>query len=231
MKYIRKSETSPQYLIDWEVENQSLLVGKNGPDQWDKFHGSEAKTKLQEQLAIEQGYICAYCNQSIHVGNPYDNERIRIEHLKPKSHPAYITEVFNYTNLVGSCFGGEKYPTPRELHCDPKKGNQILHPDIFPTNPDCENQLWIEFTPDGDGVILKGKSTEIDDSVEDVLNLNHPKLQVLRKKALEAWDFPTITPEEALGIIEIYQQRDEQGKFRPFSGVIITYITQMYLFY
>ncbi|AEE53915.1 retron system putative HNH endonuclease [Haliscomenobacter hydrossis] len=228
MKYIQKNPTAPVYLTQWIQQNQKKLTGKGGDEQW-KFFKGVVKKRLQKQLLKEQGHICAYCNQRIHVSHPEDDQQMRIDHLEPKSHPQSLDKVFAYSNLVGSCFGNEREPQPKSLHCDPRKANLLLHRDLFPTDPLCEDQIEVVLRPDG--AQLFGKRGDVDDSVQNVLNLNHPKLQELRKNALEAYNSleNNITPSEALALIEAYRDKDEDENFRPFSGIIITYLIQEYI--
>lgn len=232
MKYIQKDESPPGFLTSWEHRRQRMLAGKTGEEKWRKFKG-KVRERLQQHLLHEQGHICAYCNQRIHIKNPLDDQQLRIEHLEAKStHP---DKTFDYYNLVGSCFGKEREPLedellPRLIHCDPQKANQQLDRKLFPTKLVCEDQLKVIIT--ADGVLLREKSPELYDSVEKVLNLNHPKLQELRKNVLEEFflsDDDVFTPEETTRLIDYYREKDEQGRYRPYSGVIITYLIQEYL--
>jgi len=228
MKCIEKAPKPPGYLTRWVNSSRTRLLGKNGDEQWKLFKGG-VKKRLQSQLLAEQGHICAYCNQRIHGGHPEDDQQMRMDHFAHKSHPENLSRVFDYYNLVGSCFGDERSPKPRTLHCDPRKSNSILDPNLYPTHPQCEEQLIIELLPDGARVMAK--TEQIQDSVERVLNLNHPKLQELRKNALEPFNVleQDITPDEASELLNAYLQRNENGYFQPFAGVIITYLKQEFL--
>ncbi len=145
---------------------------------------------------------------------------MRIDHVDPRS--SHKEKIFDYHNLVGSCFGNEKALPPRDIHCDPRKDRLSLHADLKPTNPNCENQLLV--TSEGQVV---SKSLEVSASVEEVLNLNHKSLKISRKKALVGF-LDVGSTDEALALIAGFEEKKDE-KFEPFCGIIITYLRQEYL--
>jgi uncharacterized protein (TIGR02646 family) len=233
MKYIQKQTPPPSnlnYFLKWVRDKSTRLGLSSGTDQWKHFDQKKRnhKSNLQNTLIEEQGYICAYCNRRIHKGNPKNDEQLRIDHLQPKvgtSNPITIT--FNYYNLVACCFGDEREinrtSPPRSLHCDASKKDIVIPQVLFPTNITCEQVLI--YTPVGE---ITTSDTSLRDAVENILNLNCPKLKSARENAIKPYVDFDIQPDEADEIIRKYLTPNPQNQLAPFCGAIIGYLRQNY---
>jgi len=218
MKYISKAKPLPTKLnpfSNWVLKNASSLSRLSGAVQWKKLPKLH-KSEVQDILLEEQGYICAYCNRSIHKGSPEDDHQLRIDHVKPKvKHP---NQTFDYYNLVGCCFGDDRTLPPNQQHCDASKKNFEIPVALFPTNNSCESSLI--FTATGEVI---SQDPVVADAVNTILNLNCSKLRKLRKEMLEPLLQEDIQPDEAKKLAEFYGKTDS-GKLKNFCGVIIGYL-------
>lgn len=175
MKHIIKGE-SPEGFESWKAADQ--------PTSWDEFKGTlpsenkreegvayYSKVELREVLLEEQGHTCCYCEMQI-----FNSPNSKIEHIEPREGDTQTERIFDYSNLVLSCNGGERDPKPKTLHCDTKKDNNYIK--ISPLDPRCETE--ITFTIEGK---ISGLTTNAQDSIS-VLNLHIPKLNNLREAAI-----------------------------------------------
>ncbi|MCP4107687.1 MAG: TIGR02646 family protein [Desulfobacteraceae bacterium] len=123
MKYIKKNE-EPKKFADWKKQEN--------PTTW-KYLRYSVKSTVRDSLIDEQGHICCYCGTKIQKDNT------RIEHLKPREF--YKQDIFNYSNLLASCYGSSKdiYIDIKEndtlekianQHSVPKEEIEFLNPNI-----------------------------------------------------------------------------------------------------
>ncbi len=103
MKYIEKNE-EPKKFADWKK--------RENPTTW-KYLRYSVKSTVRDSLIDEQGHICCYCGTKIQKDNT------RIEHLKPREF--YKQDIFNYSNLLASCYGSSK-----DIICKDIKENDTL---------------------------------------------------------------------------------------------------------
>ena len=127
------------------------------------------KAKLRTALVAEQQGLCCYCMGRIR------NEpgRMKIEHWRCQAN--YPDEQLIYRNLLGACLGGERQPREHQ-HCDTRKGNLNLL--WNPADPAHHVQKRISYETDG---TIKSCDCEFDHQLNDVLNLNLPRLKDNRK--------------------------------------------------
>lgn len=225
MKHIQKKMSPPPLLEAWKAQHARTLLKKRGPEQWRRFiKGKKRKIQLHEYLLDEQGYICAYCNRRVHKSMPHNDEQLRVEHLYPKS--KFPSKTLEYENLVGVCFGNEREPRPREVHCDVQKSEKELPISFYPTDPGCEAAFFVS----GEGE-LGSRDPKIQNALTEILNLNCDKLIGLRKDALDAFSDPELemSEKEAQKVIEEYYSTDAQGNLEPFCGIIVNYIRNNFL--
>lgn len=103
MRKINK-KTEPQSFAEWKNKAKTkkwyAAQKPKGSALWDRLPGKQ-KNALRQSLLAEQGHICCYC------GNRIENKpgQVVIEHLLPKSKPAYRHLIFEYENLLLSCNG------------------------------------------------------------------------------------------------------------------------------
>jgi len=177
------------------------------------------KEILRKALLEEQGYICAYCMNSI------KNERstTKIEHFKPqKKFPKLELE---YKNLLVVCKGGEGEIEDLQ-HCDTKKGDDVIS--INPLNKNCER--LVQFL--ADGTVFSDDPT-VHVELTETLNLNVDYLVEERKtildivkdeivsiKAKGTWNRKMLEKE-----IEKYQTKKD-GKYSKYCQIIVYYLTK-----
>lgn len=212
MKYIRKACTEPTSLIDWKAQDKMY---QRGNATWQRFrtvNEREYKKEFTQDLIVEQGYICCYCEQKLNTNDCH------IEHLHPQSKDEYSAYLFDYQNLLCSCQLEIESGEPR--HCGNSKCNNIIS--ITPLMPDCESKFKYTY----DGQILH--TDEDSELTIKHLQLDIDKLNDLRKNAIEPFiidpeTFEEITQEDARTFAEKYLKKNN-GQYNEF------YTTIKYLF-
>lgn len=143
---------------------------------------------MRQQLMLDQGYVCCYCNRSI----PIPGHNVVTEHVKPVS--IYRQLAGEYKNLLVTCDGGELIPsTPAgvtppysratyPLHCDKAKAN--LEIPVSPLDADYENR----FVYNPVTGMVNGATGDADAALTvSTLNLNHDVLKRERQKEIRNW--------------------------------------------
>ena len=131
------------------------------------------KDALRTALIAEQRGLCCYCMCAIRDAA----NSMKIEHWQCQTN--YSDRQLIYRNLLGACRGGEGSP-PSVQHCDTSKGDQDLL--WNPADPGRQIEERIGYGIDGtidsdDGVFRR--------QLEDVLNLNLPRIRNQRKAMLD----------------------------------------------
>jgi uncharacterized protein (TIGR02646 family) len=132
------------------------------------------KAALRQALVTEQRGICCYCMGRINNG-PLS---MKIEHWHCQS--CFPGEQLNYRNLLGVCLGGDSQPLALQ-HCDSRKGNRDLR--WNPANPAHHIETRLRYELDGS---IRADDAGFSAELEDVLNLNLPRLKNNRKGVLDA---------------------------------------------
>ncbi len=201
MKYIQKG-IEPQELTDWK----SLANDDWQPD-YDSM-GGQLKTIVKESLMQEQGYLCCYCERRLTLNDSH------IEHFVPQSNADI--DPLDYSNILCSCQNRLNKGEPR--HCGNLKGkwfdSELL---ISPFDPDCENKFL--FIADG-----RIKPSETGDYSADItikkLGIDIPKLNDLRRKAIEPFIDDILSEQELKIFVTAYLEPDSQGAFGEFYMAI-----------
>ncbi|MBK9106383.1 MAG: TIGR02646 family protein [Saprospiraceae bacterium] len=221
MKYIAKGE-SPLQFEWWKVyrqpNNWNDLDGVTFP-MANRIDGAEyySKEELREELLLEQGRTCCYCENRIQ-NHPL---RTKVDHIEPREGDTQTARIFDYHNFGLSCNGGERDPAPIELHCDSAKKSKIIK--LTPHNPACETE--IVFTIKGEIIGLTERATQ----TINCLNLGINKLNNLREEAIAGFIFTDeektlyITKEEALKLRNILSTNNAL----PFKRAIICALAQV----
>lgn len=129
---------------------------------------------LRHSLISEQRGICCYCMGRIH-NTPLT---MKIEHWRSQSR--YPAEQISYRNLLGACPGGDGQP-PHLQHCDTRKGDRDVR--WNPADPAHHIETRLRYELDGS---IRSDEAGFDTELEDVLNLNLPRLKNNRKGVLDA---------------------------------------------
>lgn len=104
---------------------------------------------------------------------------MKIEHWHCQE--VYPSEQLDYGNLLGACLGGQGHPREQQ-HCDTHKGSLSLSRN--PANLAHDIEGVIQYRGDGE---IRSSDPVFDRELDDVLNLNHPRLKSNRKAALDAF--------------------------------------------
>lgn len=201
MKYIIKG-VEPQELLDWKDQ-----ASENWQPTYQDLRGLE-KTAVKNSLMTEQGYICCYCERQL-----LDNDS-HIEHLKPQSDPG--VDPLDFSNMVCSCQDQVKKGEPR--HCGNFKDDWFdEHLFISPLDANCESQF--AFTHDGKIQPLPENNFAAQETIRK-LGLEIPKLNDLRKKAIEPFLDADLDAKDVEQFVSGYLKKDAQGKFGEFWSTI-----------
>lgn len=133
------------------------------------------KAALRQTLVAEQRGLCCYCQSRIRA----TPEGMKIEHWQCQAdHPG---RQLDFGNLHGACLGGHGRPES-EQHCDTRKSNNVLCFSVCDPAHPIERQ--IKFLGDGR---IESDDVAVNDALNDVLNLNWPRLVNNRKAVLDAF--------------------------------------------
>jgi uncharacterized protein (TIGR02646 family) len=201
MKFIEKGR-EPREFTAWKA-----LANDNWQPSYDLLSGNE-KRVLKNALITEQGFVCCYCERRLADADSH------IEHLRPQS----IAEVdaLDFTNMLCSCQNNLRSGEPR--HCGNLKGDwyddDLL---VSPLDPNCEARFVFlangEIRPARSGD--KGASESI-----SRLGLGIPKLNDLRRNAIEPFLDPQLSPEDVARFAHGYLRLDPDGMFGEFFTTI-----------
>lgn len=154
-------------------EPASLTQYRKQPDA--DYDNYTDKDTLRQAIVAEQRAVCCYCQSRIRsVWN-----KIKIEHWQCQA--TYPERQLDYANLLGACMGGHGRPK-REQHCDTHKGNEDLCFSVCDAAHPVERQ--IRFLGNGEMV---ADDAAINSELNEVLNLNLPRLVSNRKAVLSAF--------------------------------------------
>lgn len=96
MRYIKKSGTEPEDLQKYKRDCRRAspplkITYKDMP-----------KDGSRKQLAVDQGYICAYCMRRVCLDSENKEQYINIEHIVPQNQLT-DEEATNFSNFIGVC--------------------------------------------------------------------------------------------------------------------------------
>jgi len=202
MRYINKKVREPIFLTSFKKELSKSDIIPTDTYATLRDDPTGVFKKLQEFLAEEQGYLCAYCLGELKKEGTSDRIRMKVEHFKPKS-------IFNgqintlsqanklcdkqqlkradlridYHNLFAVC-EGKSGDADSETHCDTPpngKGDKEL---CFIPNPSKGRankfNLKIRYNQ---RCYIASEDKGIHQELIEVLNLNGQDLQRRRKSA------------------------------------------------
>ncbi len=171
------------------------------------------KDALRQQLAVEQGYLCAYCMRRISL----DFQATVIEHVRPQA--TYPKEQLEYGNLVLCCDGKEN-DIDKQNHCDgSKKNSEIKYSPA--TVPYIETTIRYE----RNGRIFSNDS-QWNSDLDTVLNLNVKRICNNRKAAWAAvQDWLAHNPgqrtrSEIEARLILLRSRNHENKMIEYCGVM-----------
>lgn len=197
------------------------LIGhrKTSHSHYDNYN---AKDALRRALVSEQRGLCCYCMSRIHP----EPSSMKIEHWR--SQARYPGEQLIYRNLLGACLGGHDQPGHLQ-HCDTRKGDSDLK--WNPADPTHRITTHIRYELDGS---IHSEEADFDGQINNVLNLNLPKLKNNRKRLLDAvldwWKCEKARLGGPVSRDSIVRKRDEQvagsGELLPYCQVSVWWLEQ-----
>jgi len=198
-------------------EPAELSAYKKLPDAvYDGPNFTPVKDKIRQSLLIEQGFLCAYCMQRIGL------DSMKVEHWACQhDHQDMQLE---YNNLLACCIGNEGC-SPKEQTCDTRKGGDGIKfsPAII------KHRVNEIIKYDGRGTI-SSTDPEFNIQINENLNLNKNRLKLNREVVLEKIQMKL---REKLGsrksheiqkLIDIYAQKNKNGQYLEYYGVVLFYL-------
>jgi len=214
MRYIRK-KASPSEFEQWKNQHSpnrwNLLLGKRREPQEEGIH-DYSKHDLRNVLLQEQNSLCCYCEN--HIANSPTSSII--DHVEPREGDTITERIFDYSNLLLSCKGGQiNNEKSIELHCDSSKKNSVLP--ISPLNINCES--IINFRVNGTAF----SEEELGKSTISILNLDCYKLINLRRNSINGVIYKDLLETELISKEEAkaqLQKIENSNKTYPFISSI-----------
>ena len=193
MKYIEKGD-EPEDFRAWKA-----LANESWRPTYADLRGTEKKA-VKKSLMTEQGYICCYCERRLLDGDSH------IEHLLPQSEPA--VDPLDYANMLCSCQNKLDKGEPR--HCGNLKEDAQL--EISPFDVSCADNF--SFTHDGKIQAFPADNSAAHNTIA-LLDLDIPKLNDMRKKAIEPFLDPALDADDLSRFVAGYLDTnlDEFGEF------------------
>ena len=201
-------------------EPASLTAHRSTP--FSDYGNYAAKDGLRQALVTEQRGLCCYCMGRIRS----EPASMKIEHWR--CHANYPDEQLAYGNLLGACLGGQGQPNFRQ-HCDTKKGNTDLR--WNPAEPLHYIETRVRYESDG---AVRSDDADFDGQINDVLNLNLPRLKNNRKSLLDAvlawWRYEKARIRGPVPRNRFVRKRDEyvsgDGQLNPYCEVAVWWLDQ-----
>ena len=186
------------------------------------FDNYTDKDALRQALVNEQHGLCCYCMDRIHP----ERQSMKIEHWRSRS--SYPDSQLDYSNLLGTCLGGEGQPA-RYQHCDTKKGDRNLK--WNPSNREHHVEARVWYKTDGS---IRSDDVDFNCQIDDVLNLNFPELMNSRKYKLYAvldwWKHERARTGGPVPRELLVRKRDEHatgnGQLSPYCQVAVWWLDQ-----
>lgn len=223
----------------------------NPANEWEQFTNKKPrKQAIQDQLKLDQGGLCAYCEIKLLPKTLTDDADFRVEHFHPKSDTSTPHNWhLDWQNLLACCHGGSQRNVVDARHrftspdhsCDVPKGNKNLDAEIL--NPLTLPATWPLFTTERTTGKLKvnlgncqaaGVSEVKAKATINELRLDSARLNRFRKKLLD--DLNTkLRQEVASGksvehalnkLAQIHLRKDPNQHWPAFFTTIRSYLGQ-----
>jgi uncharacterized protein (TIGR02646 family) len=187
---------------------------QNNPNaKWEQFKDEcqQGYKEVQEQLRLDQGNLCCYCEIETKQGYGVGKDDFRVEHFHPKACKldesiSSYNWALDWQNMLGCCLGGsERYVVSdektrfiekkAERHSDVLKADSIWDDDILnPVNMPAFPILFKANRSDGSLSVDENNCRDAGIDIIKANNCLHPKklnlnsmlLKEHRKKALDA---------------------------------------------
>ena len=215
--------------IEKHAEPDSLTAYKK---QANAYYDGCNKADIREHLLKDQGYLCAYCMRRIPEKSsvPGGVVQMKIEHWLPESQCSEAQKL-DFRNMLGVCMGNAGHKEA-ETTCDSHRHDKPLK--INPLDKHLVQQIKYETRT---GRIFSDDQ-QIDDDLNHTLNLNyggsdfslcsnrHNALEVCLEKLRELTKGKSGTWSRTVlqKMLKSYENKDKEGKYREYSGIVIWYL-------
>lgn len=152
----------------------------------------------------------------IPIRDTNSNESTRIDHILSRTkHPELQ---LNYSNMVVCCPGA----ITSDFHCDKQKGENDITINLF------EDHFFDTLSYSSKDGRIKSSDAESDRQINELLNLNHALLKRNRLETLRGvilmlnrigWTSSNIRHQ-----IEIWNQKDQQGHYKPYNSIVVWFL-------
>lgn len=175
---------------------------------------------LRNALQVEQGFICAFCMRRIPLSkrDPREAEFSKIAHLLTRAnHP---DRKFDYENMVLCCPGNINGVS----HCDKSQGSTNITLLLF--RPQLQASISFgSYTGE-----IKCSDADWNSQIQDILNLNNSLLKLNRLLTLngirQILESRRWTRARLAAKLEEWNNLDNQGKLKPYCGIVIWYLNK-----
>jgi uncharacterized protein (TIGR02646 family) len=214
--------------IDKKLKNQPASLKKHLRTPHHNYGNYKEKDELRTALLKEQGFICCYCMKR--VQEPTEDKMV-IEHFKAfaiyNGQNGFPDLTLDFTNLLGSCTGGEN-GSKHLRHCDEtkKKAELLINP------MDKSMMQKIRFNSEGIVSVKEENDSDktLNHNLNTTLNLNVQTLKEERKKIWTTLDqllrkeFGGKMPSKSFINQKIRESiKQLNGKFEPMCQMSIYY--------
>jgi len=176
---------------------------------WEQFKNEcqQGYKDVQDQLQLNQGNLCCYCEIDTKQGLGIGIDDFRVEHFHPKSDKSNEKHnwALDWQNMLGCCHGGsERYVTENNHRFVPEKTDR--HSDVLKANFVWDNEVLNPLEIPAFPILFKANRKDGSLSVQEEnchkvgisltkannclhpqkLNLNSVRLKSLRKATLDA---------------------------------------------
>lgn len=222
---------------------------------WEQFKNEcqQGYKDVQDQLQLDQGNLCCYCEIDTKQGLGIGIDDFRVEHFHPKSDMSNKKHnwALDWQNMLGCCHGGsERYVTENNHRFFPEKSDR--HSDVLKANFDWDNDILnslkipafpILFQANRRNGSLSVHEKNCSDAGIDIekannclhpekLNLNSVRLSSLRKATLDALNeqiqaalLRGQTIEDAVSnLVKAELRKDHKQHWPPFFTTIRSYL-------
>ena len=163
MRYIKKSGTEPD-----DLQKYKKTCHRASPPLKITYRDMP-KEGSRKQLAIDQGYICAYCMRKVGLDPENKEQYINIEHVTPQNQLT-DEDATAFSNFIGVCSGGRDKKDNAIKTCDAYRGTLSEAQQIMRLNPLNEAQMeTIRYKQDGE---IYSTDKVLSQQLSEKLNLN-----------------------------------------------------------
>lgn len=211
MRFIKKSK-EPRSLTEYKKISNAY------------YDGYSEKNDVREVLLKDQGHLCAYCMKRI------TKDQMKIEHwLSQSSLKENEKKALDFSIMLGVCMGNEGQKD-NQTTCDTHRKDCMLT-----VNPLDRNLIQQIKYKSNTGEIYSDRA-DIQKDLNEILNLNYNEapsylcrnrlavLDACKKRMMDEHQSGEWTQSFLEHMLSIYQNADNKGKYKEYSGIVIWYL-------